>query len=190
MLDMLRLSEYRLIPESDDGLSFDMCGVSPALKFDIGSISSRSGLGIPNGAKSDSRNVDDAIRTVAAASEYDGSDSLSGRKEDDFGEDRFSSSIALNLAGNADAETDKGLRSVVGTERVELACVDIVLAEPSEVELSVPTEEALVNVSARIGVADKELYLLPGEDWTDGMSTGEAAAETGGLGTRFGSNNP
>lgn len=71
----------------------------------IGSTNSRSGLGMPKGAKSDPRKADDATRTVAAASEYEGRTSLFGlaKVEDDFA-GRSSSSNALNFEGNAEAE--------------------------------------------------------------------------------------
>ncbi len=63
-LDMLRLRWSLDEPGSELG-SF-LVAVAPGITDAIGSMSSRSGLGMPRGAKSASRNLV-AIRTVAAA---------------------------------------------------------------------------------------------------------------------------
>lgn len=98
----------------------------------MGSSNSRSGLGIPSGAKSDSRRDEEAIRTVAAAKEYDGRASLSGLKNAEEGfAGRFSNSKAFILAGSA-AAAAVALTCVTGiflssdTDGAELACVDMV----------------------------------------------------------------
>jgi hypothetical protein len=77
MLDMLRLKEFRNVPGSEVAL---LALVEDVMTDAIGSINSRSGLGRAKGAKSVFRKCDEAIRTVAAANEYDGRESWSGRR--------------------------------------------------------------------------------------------------------------
>jgi hypothetical protein len=148
---MLRLRGNRPMPESDDGLSFELLCASETTEL-IGSINSRSGLGMPNGAKSDPRKEDEAIRTVAAASEYEGMESLSGFTMLGGGglvAGIFSSSSAFIFEVSAVDVCWAGMFLSVDTTGAEIEALEKVVFELPDVELSVPCDDALVTVSAR-----------------------------------------
>lgn len=149
-LDMLRLRGKRPMPESEDGLSFELACASETTEL-IGSISSRSGLGMPRGAKSDSRKDDEAIRTVAAASEYDGRASLSGFMKVGAGgltPGRFSSSKAFIFEVNPVNVCCAGMFLSCDTIGADEDVLEKVVLELPDVELRVPWDDALVAVSA------------------------------------------
>lgn len=191
-LDMDRLRGSRDPPGSELA-DLGATVASADMTDDSGSTNSLSGLGIPSGAKSDSRR-EDAMRTVAAAREYDGRDNLSGRSR--VRRVACSSNRKSRiLPGNpVVADLILGIEEPVlranEDDGIELALVDIVFAEPAlPTELAVLCEEPLVTVSARRCTTDVGTYLFPGDECTEPGSSDDSAGR-GGLGIRFGSNRP
>lgn len=140
-LDMERLRGSRDPPGSELA---DLGAAVPSadMTADNGSTNSLSGLGIPSGAKSDSRR-EEAMRTVAAAREYDGRDNLSGRSRVRRVACSSNRRSRILLGSPVVADFMLGIEEPAlranEDEGIELALVEIVFAEPA-----LPTELAVL----------------------------------------------